>query len=342
MSSQLPRVPLVHGPTPLVKNRRLDEMLSVDLWIKRDDATSGAESGNKVRKLELLLGDALARRADVVVTCGGLQSNHARATALCCASLGIACILFLRVEDPAHTPLPLAGNVLLGRMAGAEVRLISRADYARRAEVMATAAAELRSRGRTPYVVPEGGSNGLGSLGYVDCMREVGDQLRAGVAGDGAPFDVVAHACGSGGTAAGVALGASAYGVAHSVRPFAVCDDAPYFRRTIERLVAEARIVDSSLGEPALVIVDDDAKGPAYAVASPEQRATIIRVARSSGLVLDPVYTGKAMHGLFLAVGRGDVPRGSRVLFLHTGGLPGLLAQGEAFAAELGSARRSG
>src|SRR5580704_9895948 len=122
-SLQLPRVPLVHGPTPLVKHARLDEMLSVDLWIKRDDATAGAESGNKVRKLELLLGDAVARAADTVITCGGLQSNHARATALCCASLGLRCVLLLRVEDPATTPLPLVGNVLLDWMAGADVRL---------------------------------------------------------------------------------------------------------------------------------------------------------------------------------------------------------------------------
>ena len=334
-SSQLPRVTLVHGPTPLVKHRRLDEMLSLDLWIKRDDSTAGAESGNKVRKLELLLGDAVAKGADTVITCGGIQSNHARATALCCASLGMASVLLLRVEDPARTPLPLAGNVLLDRMAGAEVRLISRADYARRSEGMARVATELEAKGRKPYVVPEGGSNGLGSLGYVECMREVAEQLRAGLAGSGAPFDVIVHACGSGGTAAGVALGASAHGVARAVRPFAVCDDAAYFRAVIDRIVGEARAIDASLGEPAPLVVDDTAKGPAYGVASPEQRATIVRVARASGLVLDPVYTGKAMHGLAQAVARGDIPRGARVLFLHTGGLPGLLAQGDAFAAEL-------
>ena len=335
MSLQLPRVTFVHGPTPLVKHRRLDEMLSLDLWIKRDDATSRAESGNKVRKLELLLGDAVAKGADTIITCGGIQSNHARATALCCASLGMGCVLLLRVEDPARTALPLAGNVLLDRMAGAEVRLISRADYVRRGEVMERVAAGLRDEGRKPYVVPEGGSNGLGSLGYVECMREVAGQMRAGMAGSGAPFDVVMHACGSGGTAAGVALGASAHGVARAVRAFAVCDDAATFRATIDRIVGEARALDASLGEPAPLVVDDTAKGPAYGVASPEQRATIVRVARASGLVLDPVYTGKAMHGLLQAVERGDVPRGSRVLFLHTGGLPGLLAQGDVFAPEL-------
>src|SRR5579884_718416 len=155
---------LVHGPTPIVKRPRLDDLLGVDLWIKRDDATGGAEAGNKVRKLEWLLADAVARRSDTVVTCGGLQSNHARATALACASLGIGCVLLLRVDDPARTELPRTGNVLIDRMAGADVRLISRDEYAQRGAVMDEVAIELRDRGRRPYVIPEGGSNGLGAL----------------------------------------------------------------------------------------------------------------------------------------------------------------------------------
>jgi D-cysteine desulfhydrase len=333
--ADLPRIPLVHAPTPLVKRPALDAMLSLDLWIKRDDATGGAESGNKLRKLELLLADALARHSDTVITCGGLQSNHARATALACASLGLSAVLLLRVEDPRATPLPADGNVLLDRLAGAEIRLVSHAEYAQRSAVMEQVASELRVAGRKPYVIPEGGSNGLGSLGYVACMREVRDQMRLGLAGNGAPFDVVVHACGSGGTAAGVALGAARHEVAAYARPMAVCDDAPYFDRTIARIVGEARAWDASLGAPVPVVVDVAAKGPAYAVSTPEQRETLVKVARASGLVLDPVYTGKAMHGLKLAVERGDVKRGARVLFLHTGGLPGLLAQGSAFGPEL-------
>jgi D-cysteine desulfhydrase len=350
----LPRVTLVHGPTPLVKRARLDAMLGVDLWIKRDDATAGAESGNKVRKLELLLGDALAKRADVVVTCGGIQSNHARATALACAQLGLACVLFLRVDEGATDvdaaasrerlrEVGLTGNVLLDRMAGAELRLISREDYAQRAALMEAAAVRLRGAGRAPYVIPEGGSNGLGSLGYVEAMREVRMQLSLGLGGGassasdatrangGAAFDVVAHACGSGGTAAGVALGVSKHGVARSVRAFAVCDDAAYFERAIARITAEARALDDSLVDPAPLVVDDSARGPAYAVMNDAQRRFVVEVARASGLVLDPVYTGKALFGLARAIERGDVRAGSRVLFLHTGGLPGLLAQGGAF-----------
>ena len=332
----LPRVPLVHGPTPLVKRAALDAWLGVDLWIKRDDATSGAESGNKVRKLEFLLADALVRKADTVVTCGGIQSNHARATALACAGLGLRCVLLLRVDDPRSALLPRSGNVLLDRLAGAEVRLISHEEYAQRAVVMEGVASELRGRGRRPYGIPEGGSNGLGSLGYVECMRETSGQLRAGLGG-GAPFDVIVHACGSGGTAAGIALGAARFEVARRVRPMAVCDDVAYFERVIARIVGEARAWDASLGDAAEVTVDDAAKGPSYAVSTAEQRETIARVARASGIVLDPVYTGKAMHGLADAVSRGDIPRNSRVLFVHTGGLPGLLAKGEDFGEELDS-----
>jgi D-cysteine desulfhydrase len=333
--NELPRIALLHCPTPIVKRRALDEMLGVDLWIKRDDATGGAEAGNKVRKLEWLLGDAVSRGADTVITCGGLQSNHARATALVCASLGLACVLFLRVEGPHRAEPPRDGNVLLDRLAGAEIRLVSSAEYAQRGAVMESAAIELRDRGRRPYVVPEGGSNGLGSLGYVECMREIEAQTRRGLAGGAVPFDAVVHACGSGGTAAGIALGAARFGVAKSVRAVAVCDSAAYFEKTIARIVLEARAWDSSLGEPVPVVVDDASKGPAYAVTSPAQRETIVRVARASGLVLDPVYGGKAMHGLKAAIERGEVAPRSRVLFVHTGGLPGLLAQGETFAQEL-------
>jgi D-cysteine desulfhydrase len=336
--SDLRRIPLVHGPTPLVKRPRLDQWLGVDLWIKRDDATGGAEAGNKVRKLEWLLGDAVRREADTIITCGGLQSNHARATALVCAALGLKCVLVLRVDDPTRTALPLTGNVLLDRMAGAEIRLISRSEYAQRDTIMQSVALDVRDRGGRPYVVPEGGSNGLGSLGYVECMRETGAQLRRGLGAGPAPFDVVALACGSGGTAAGVALGASAFGVARSVRAMAVCDDAAYFQRAIARIVAEARAWNADLGEPAEVTVDDRSKGPAYGVSTPEQRRSMVEVARASGLVLDPTYTGKAMHGLKSAVEGGDVARGARVLFLHTGGLPGLLAEGDVFGGELGPA----
>ncbi|HEX7601812.1 MAG TPA: pyridoxal-phosphate dependent enzyme, partial [Polyangiaceae bacterium] len=245
----LPRLHLVHGPTPLVARPSLSAELGVDLWIKRDDATGGAEAGNKLRKLEYLFADALQKGAKHVVTCGGIQSNHARATAIVAAQLGLRCTLLLRVTDGTEVGpereapkerLPVTGNVLLDRLVGANVRLISPKDYADRAACMAKVAAELELAGERAYVIPEGGSNGLGALGYVDAMREVREQLDRGLGG-GARFDTIVHACGSGGTAAGVALGAGTHRVASEVRAVAVCDDAAYFERVIAAIVREAR-----------------------------------------------------------------------------------------------------
>lgn len=329
------RAPLAHLPTPLQRPARLAEALGVDLYVKRDDMTAGAEAGNKIRKLEYLLGAALDAGADCVITCGGLQSNHARATALLGASVGLRSVLMLRTAAGVDGGAPpLEGNVLLDRMVGAEIRLITPDQYRDRAALMEAAAAELRAEGRRPYVIPEGGSNGLGALGYVRAMEEIRRQLDVGLGG-GRPFDVIVHACGSGGTAAGVALGAARHGVAAEVRVMAVCEDAPTFERIIAGIVDEARALEPSLGPPARVVVDERAKGPAYAVSSPEQRERMVAAARLSGLILDPVYTGKAFSGLVDMADRGELA-GKRVLFLHTGGLPGLLAQGATFAGEVG------
>lgn len=332
------RLHLAHTPTPIVPLRCLAELAPgtpagdlPEVFVKRDDMTGGPEAGNKIRKLEYLLAEAEARGADTLVTCGGIQSNHARATAIVGAQRRQRAILLLRTTDPELDPknAPHSGNVLLDRLVGAEIRLISPAQYRERAALMADVAAEVARAGHVPYVIPEGGSNGLGSLGYVRAMEEVRRQLDVGLAG-GRPFDLVVHACGSGGTAAGVALGAAAHGVASEVWPMAVCDDRAYFTATIERIVAEARALDPSLPAPVPCLVDDSAKGPAYAVSTEEQKQLILEVARRAGLLFDPVYTGKAFFGLVAAAKTGAL-KGKRVLFLHTGGLPGLLAQAHEF-----------
>lgn len=331
-----PRVRLVHGPTPLERHDALDALVGARVWIKRDDMTGGAEAGNKLRKLELLAAAARQRHATTLVTCGALQSNHARATALVAARLGMKSVLLLRVPDPAHATLPASGNVLLDRLVGAEVRLISPEAYSERDALLEAVRRELDERGERAYVIPEGGSSGLGALGYVAAMAEVRDQLDVGLGG-GEPYDVVVHACGSGGTAAGIALGAAHFAVARSVRPVVVCDDAAYFARVIDRIIAEARGHAPELGPPVPVECDEQARGPRYGAMSDAQQALLVRVARATGLVLDPVYTGKAMDGLVGAVARGEVDRGARVLFLHTGGLPGLLAEGAALEGALAS-----
>ena len=323
------RLRLCHRPTPLWHNRALDAFLGFELWVKRDDMTSGAAAGNKIRKLEYLFADALAHGATVVITCGGAQSNHARATALLARELGLQPVLLLRTPDPASPP-PTVGNLLLDRLVGADVRFITPQQYRAREQLMKDVAAEFLARGQRAYVIPEGGSNGVGSFGYVAALEELAEQQAAGELPEG--LDLLAFACGSGGTAAGIALGLTRFpNVAARAAAFAVCDDRAYFADLVARIAAEASALDPSLdsaGALALLDIYDQFKGPAYGVPSAEQLDFMVRVARISGLVLEPTYTAKALFGL------AHLPRKpARALFLHTGGLPGLLAESELTAA---------
>jgi D-cysteine desulfhydrase len=320
------RLPLCHTPTPIWHNRALDALLGFELWVKRDDMSSGPAAGNKIRKLEYLLADALARGATAIITCGGLQSNHARATALLARELGLYPVLLLRTGDPSTPPEPV-GNLLLDRLVGADIRLITPEQYKGRERLMADVAAELRAGGHTAYVIPEGGSNGVGSFGYISALEELAEQRLAGdLPGD---IDLIAFACGSGGTAAGVALGLARYpNVAARAAAFAVCDDRAYFEAKVTRIVDEARALDPTLGPAGALDIYDQFKGPAYGVASREQLDFIVGVARASGLLLDPTYTGKALFGLAQLA-----HKPARALFVHTGGLPGLLAESQLMAA---------
>jgi D-cysteine desulfhydrase len=286
-----------------------------------DDSNAGPASGNKIRKLEYILPKALDEGATRLITCGGEQSNHARATALAGARLGLKTLLLLRTSDPNQPPAD-TGNLLLNRMAGAEIQFITPEQYQVRDRLMLEAQTELGRAGSRAHVIPEGGSNGLGALGWVEAMHEVRRQLDLGLARGVSEFDAVVHACGSGGTAAGCVLGAAVHRVAETVIPMAVCDDSATFDERIRSIIAEARTLEAGLTSQAELRVLDHWKGPAYGVATEEQLRFIVAVARCSGLILDPVYTGKALFGLHKLQ-----PKPRRVLFLHTGGLPGLLAQ---------------
>ncbi|HKP60347.1 MAG TPA: pyridoxal-phosphate dependent enzyme [Polyangiales bacterium] len=327
---------LAHLPTPLQRAAALDALVGCELWIKRDDMTGGAEAGNKIRKLEYLLAAARAQGADSVITCGGVQSNHARATAILARQLGLRPVLVLRTADGRAPALPWQGNLMLGGLLGAELHFITPAQYRERDRLLADLAAELRRGGRVPYVIPEGGSCGLGALGYVDAMAEVRGQLDGGVRERGEPappsrFDAVVHACGSGGTAAGICIGAALHDVADQAVAVAVCDDGAYFSERVRSIHAEIETFLPELVRSQVPLrILDDYKGPAYGVASPEQSAFIAEVARVSGLILDPVYSGKALFGLARLA-----PKAARVLFVHTGGLPGLLAEPEQFASQM-------
>jgi D-cysteine desulfhydrase len=192
---------------------------------------------------------------------------------------------------------------------------------------MSELAAELTARGERPYAIPEGGSNGLGALGYVSALAELAEQRTAGDLPK--DIDILAVACGSGGTAAGVALGLGRFpDVAARVAAYAVCDDRGYFEQLIGRITSEARALEPSLPEPGPLDIYDEHRGPAYGVASAEQLDFIVDVARCSGLVLDPSYTAKALFGLSRLS-----PKPRRALFIHTGGLPGLLVEPAVMAA---------
>jgi D-cysteine desulfhydrase len=311
------RLRLTHTPTPVVRCSALDALVGAEVWVKRDDMTGGAEAGNKLRKLEFLLADAQSRQADTVITCGAAQSNHVRTTALTARQRGMHTVALLRVkseEDKADK-----GNLALVRRCGAEIEFISPEQYHERGPLMAARARQLESEGKNAYVIPEGGSNGLGALGYVEAARELAEQQRLGLCP--AELDSIVCACGSGGTAAGLALGIARYGVASQVDAMAVCDDRGYFETVTQRIAREAREFDRTLPTTLPLFIHDAYKGPAYGVMSEEQSVFLAEVSQRTGLVFDPVYTGKALFGLSRLE-----PKPRRVLFLHTGGLPGALA----------------
>ncbi|MSP61125.1 MAG: D-cysteine desulfhydrase family protein [Myxococcales bacterium] len=320
------RIPIAITPTPLEPLARLSKRHGVELLIKRDDLTGAALTGNKVRKLEFLLAEAQAQGADTVITCGGAQSNHCRATAIAARRLGLDSLLLLRVPDPENPPAT-DGNILLDRLVGAELRWVTPAEYAERTKVFARVAEELRAQSRHPYVIPEGGSNALGAWGYVRCVEELARDLPPGKA-------TLVYAAGSGGTGAGLVLGVKLCGLDWRVVGINVCDDRDYFIRVIGELCEEA-IARFDLRIPfrreELEIIDGYV-GEGYAKSRPAELRRIAEVARTEGILLDPVYTGKAFHGLAEELARDRHRFGERVVFLHTGGIFGLFPKAQEIA----------
>jgi D-cysteine desulfhydrase len=304
------------------------------IWIKRDDHTGSELLGNKVRKLEYLLAEAVTEQATHVITCGGEQSNHARATAFAAAQLGMRSVLILRTDDPQKPPAP-TGNILLDRLVGAELRWISRPAWKDRNRLLAEEADRIRAAGGRPYIIPEGGSNALGSWGYIRAMFELAEDLQ-GIAAPDHPVTVI-YPCGSGGTGAGLILGAKLLQL-HSrgirIAGVNVCDDRAYFVDAIGKICAEAESrwsLGANVTADDIDIIDGHV-GLGYAKSRPEELATIRDVCRSDGIVLDPVYTGKAFHGLVTELARDPKRFGAAIAFVHTGGMFGLFASPEMVA----------
>lgn len=321
------RLSLALTPTPLQFLKRLSrDTGGPRIWVKRDDLTGSLLSGNKVRKLEFTLAQAMAEGCDTIVTCGGLQSNHCRATAIACAQLGLSCCLVLRGE--AETPHD--GNLLLDYLAGAEVLTFPIEFYQKNLNKLLRETAEkLRSAGRIPFVIPTGASDGIGLWGYIAASKELhADFCRHQIC----PRHIVC-ATGSGGTQAGLTAGVALYGIEAKVWGVAVCDDEAYFVNKVRADLRDWRERwQQTLDIEQLPIhVIDGYIGPGYAKAGPEVFETIARVARTEGIVLDPVYTGKAFHALLSEIERGRFNDSEDVVFVHTGGMFGIFPQREQF-----------
>jgi D-cysteine desulfhydrase len=320
-----PRVSLARTPTPLQPSRRVGPNLGIDLYFKRDDLTGGASSGNKIRKLEFSMAEALARKADIVLTCGGAQSNHCRATAVAAAKLGLGCRLYLRTADPKNPP-PLSGNLLLDRLLGAEIVWVTPEEYKARTSMFEREADSLRKQGRRPYVIPEGASNAVGAWGYVRAFEELNEDMAHLGWNQGEAATIVC-ATGSGGTAAGLLLGSKLLGANVHLVAVNVCDNREYFVQEIGKICRDFIAtggLDVKVDPSRDVDIRDGYVGRGYALSQPAELALIREVARAEGLVLDPVYTGKAFYGLTQEIKTDPTTFGRRVIFVHTGGLLGL------------------
>jgi len=315
--SGFPRVRLAHLPTPLEEMGHLRAVLDgPELFVKRDDCTGLGFGGNKVRKLEFLMGEALERKADTVITTGGVQSNHARQTAAAAKKLGMEATLVLRGEKPEGYH---RGNLLLDSILGAEMRFVGTSEIDQ-------AACEIGSRmeasGKRPYVIPLGGSTPTGCLGYVVAALEIVGQIQE----KGVRVNAVVVANGSAGTHAGLALGFKALHSGIQVIGISVSRPKEILKAQVLDLgnrTAEKLGMDVEL-DPEDVVVYDAYIGPGYAIPTKEGVEAIKLVARTEGIFLDPVYTGKAMAGLMDLIGKGVFRKGQQVLFLHTGGTPAL------------------
>lgn len=322
------RIRLAHLPTPIEKLERLSAKLDGPvIYMKRDDQTGTEWSGNKIRKLEYSLKEALEHGADTLITCGGIQSNHCRATAAAAARLGLKAVLVLRGSEPAVPE----GNLLLDRMLGAEIVWVTAEDYRhRRLAIMEEHSRRLAAAGRKAYIIPEGASNAIGAFGYYSALAEIVAQERE----LGLTFDAIVVADGSGGTHAGLVLARKLLHTEHDIIGINVCDDAEYFVQAIGRILEDCRsYVDVPYTwAPEDIRVIDGYVGRGYALGRPEERQFMQELAQLEGVILDPVYTGKAFYGLTEEIRKGTFSGMPNILFIHTGGLYGLFPQGGEFA----------
>lgn len=321
--ARFPRISLGHFPTPLEPLNNLTALLNgPKLWIKRDDATGLASGGNKTRKLEFLLADALEKQADIIITQGATQSNHVRQTIAGAAKLGLKARVFLEQRVTAFgEEYQRSGNVLLDGLLGGEIvaHLPAGSDMA---QAMESYAATLRAQGHNPYIIPGGGSNPIGALGYAACAQELlyqSSQL-------GLPIDHIVHATGSTGTQAGLVAGLHASNSQIPVLGISVRAAKDKQEENVWHLASRTL---SLLGVPgelprSAVVVNSDYVGDGYGLPTESMLEALTLFARHEGILLDPVYSGKGAAGLIDLVRKGHFRQDENVVFIHTGGSAGL------------------
>ncbi|RKX71249.1 D-cysteine desulfhydrase family protein [candidate division WOR-3 bacterium] len=303
---------LARVPTPITT---IAEFAPLTIHIKRDDLTGLLTTGNKIRKLSYLLSEAKTQGAEVVITCGGIQSNHARATVIACRRVGLQPLLVLRGEPPSF----LEGNFFIDSLAGADFRFITKAEYENVDRIMEEIKKGLELMGKKAYIIPEGGSNEVGALGYRDCFYELYDYLIAN------RIEKIYLPVGSGGTYAGMLIGKKLKGASTRLVGVIVCDTIEYLTGRIKDIVNRAieRFgYDFDLENDDIELIDYQGEG--YGIPYPEEIEIIKRLARK-GIFLEPIYTGKAFYGMVKEESHGNI------LFLHTGGLFGLFPYREQF-----------
>ncbi|UCC78505.1 MAG: D-cysteine desulfhydrase family protein [Candidatus Zixiibacteriota bacterium] len=315
------RFSLAQLPTPLeVLPLSPSPKSGIDIFIKRDDLTGSILSGNKIRKLEFLFYDLVSKKSDIVITCGGVQSNHCRAVAALCAMSGIECHLVLKGKKPGIPD----GNYFLDKLFGAKTTFVTVREYEKDINgIMHKIANRYKGRKKRPYVITEGGTDPLGIWGYVKALEEIKKQVtRAKI-----KIDTICCAVGSGGTYAGLYLGSKMARWNINVYGVAVARNKRYYEKVIfDNCIAFEKGIGKNLGiDPLEFDIDDNHIGPGYGKIGPAETDFIRNVARYTGIVLDPAYTSKALLGLFSSIAGGKYKKGSNILFIHTGGQWGLL-----------------
>ena len=314
-TKEIPRLNFAHLPTPIEALSRLSEALDGPrLLIKRDDQTGLACGGNKTRKLEFLVAEARDAGAETLITGGALQSNHCRQTAAAAARFGFKCILVLSGDKPQQA----SGNLLLDQFFGPEIVYVS--DRKDRDRILQETFDRATNDGSKPYLIPYGGSNATGALGYAFAIKELIDQ-KVGA-------DWIVFATSSGGTHAGLLLGQRIFGFTGKILGISVDESEEWLKKEVSKVASATseKFGDRIVFTSADVVVNADYCGAGYGIVTEREREAIRMFAEYEGLLLDPVYTGRGAAGMIDLIRKGFFKRDETVLFLHTGGLPALFA----------------